>query len=239
MSDSTLVAPPRAKLVGGVWLPETETHLEEWMTTSKRAREVDGKLSYQYHKIEAALRYQRRHSCAIDIGAHVGLWSMHLVKHFDFVHAFEPVPWFQPLFNRNVDMEKCKFLPYALGNRKDRVSVNIPHGSTGASHLAGRVPVNEKFDPSKMQTAHLVTMERLDHFDFLPVNFIKIDVEGHEAEVIRGAEQTIREQRPNIVVECKGNDVAYGEKPEAAVRLLQDWGMKRLQVISGDWIMGW
>ncbi len=41
------------------------------------------------------------------------------------------------------------------------------------------------------------------------------------------------------VVEQKGNDVAYGEVPEAAVKLLQSWGMRPLKVISGDWIMGW
>ena len=235
-------SPARAKLVGGVWLPDTKTHLEEWMTTSKRAREVDGKLTYQYHKIEAALRYQpeTRRRKAIDIGAHVGLWSMWLCRAFDYVEAIEPVPWFGEIFEANVDMDKCTLHRCALGAIRSACAFTIPLESTGATHMTDRDLSNPKFDPAgPMETVGNVEMLELDIFPLLNVDFIKIDVEGMEADVIRGAERTIRKSRPNIVVEQKGNDVAYGEVPEAAVKLLQSWGMKPLEVISGDWIMGW
>jgi len=43
----------------GPWhLPDGETHLQEWMTTVNR--DVEGRLTYQYNKYDAALRYCRR-----------------------------------------------------------------------------------------------------------------------------------------------------------------------------------
>jgi hypothetical protein len=47
-----------------------------------------------------------------------------------------------------------------------------------------------------------VPAERLDAFDLRSVGFIKIDVEGHEVAVLEGARETIRRERPNLVVEA-------------------------------------
>ena len=240
--DSDKLVPPRAKLVGGAYIPTTEVHLQEWMTTSKRHRWVNGKLTYQYHKLEAAMRHQPadRRRTAIDVGAHVGLWSMWLTEEFDYLKAFEPVPWFQDIFRANVNMDRCMLYGCAVGVAGADITIKVPLKSTGAAHIADRDSVNEKFDPDgPMEMVEGVVLLSLDAFHFSHVDFIKIDVEGFEAEVVRGAERTIKEQRPNIIVEQKGNDTAYGERRDAAKGLLESWGMKPLEVISGDWIMGW
>ena len=240
-TQTNLKPPPRAKMVGGVWLPETETHLEEWMTKSKRAREVDGKLTYQYHKLEAAMRHQPegRRGTAIDVGAHVGLWSMWLTKWFDQVRAFEPCPAFWDLFELNVDMARCDLSRFGLGDTQKKVSIAVPLESTGATHVIGRSSDNAKFDPDGPMEQFDAWVTGLDAIWRQSVDFIKIDAEGWEPKIIRGAAATIKRYKPNLVVECKGNDMAYGERPEAAVKLLESWGMKPLEVISGDWIMGW
>ena len=234
--------PPGAKLVGGVWLPATETHFVDWMMTSKRARVVDGKRTYQYHKLEAALAHQppERRRVALDIGAHVGLWAMWLTRDYDRVEAFEPVPLFAGILPFNVDMARCTLHRTALGAEAGTISIVVPLEQTGGAHVAARAPVNVKYNPAgETDTWHAIEVVTLDSLDFPTVDFIKIDVEGWEPQVLRGAKETIRRCRPNIVVECKGNDTAYGETRDAAKTLLESWGMKPLQVLSGDWIMGW
>lgn len=234
--------PPGAKLVGGVWLPATETHFVDWMMTSKRARVVDGKRTYQYHKLEAALAHQppERRRVALDIGAHVGLWAMWLARDYDRVGAFEPVPAFAGILPFNVDMARCTLHRTALGAEPGTISIVVPLEQTGGAHVAARAPVNVKYNPAgETDTWHAIEVVTLDSLDFPTVDFIKIDVEGWEPQVLRGAKETIRRCRPNIVVECKGNDTAYGETRDAAKTLLESWGMKPLQVLSGDWIMGW
>lgn len=238
-----MTKPPGAKLVGGVWLPETEAHFEEWMKTSKRARKVDGKLTYQYHKLEAALGHvpKDRRRFALDIGGHVGLWAMWLVDHFSHVHTFEPVPYFANILPHNMrGRDNYTLHRYALGNETKTVSITVPMDQTGGAHVSNRNPVNVKYNPSgETDTWHAIPMRKLDSFGFSEVDFIKIDVEGYEPEVLRGGESTIRHNKPVLVVECKGNDRAFGEQANEAVRILERWGARQLEVLSGDYIMGW
>jgi FkbM family methyltransferase len=220
--------PARAKLVGGVWLPDTEQHFVEMMLhNKKRTRVVDGKHTYQYHKLEAAMAFvpPERRRVAVDIGAHVGLWSMWLVKLFGHVHAFEPVAHHAVLFAWNVPAANVTLHRVALGERAGAVSLTVPPEQTGNAHVAGDGEV---------------PMLRLDSLRLARVDFLKIDVEGYELPVLRGAEQTLRRCKPIMVVEQKGNDAKfYGQPRNAAAGWLKTLGARDLQTISGDHIMGW
>ena len=65
----------KTQIVGGVYLPEGEVHFVEMLIHKKAIRIVDGKHTYQYHKLKASMGYipsNHRRNC-IDIGSHVGL----------------------------------------------------------------------------------------------------------------------------------------------------------------------
>jgi hypothetical protein len=47
-----------------------------------------------------------------------------------------------------------------------------------------------------------VPLRRLDEYDLHDVGFIKLDVEGHEAAVLRGAERVLRESQPDLLIEA-------------------------------------
>ena len=81
---------------------------------------------------------------------------------------------------------------------------------------------------------------RLDSLALTGVDYIKVDCEGFEYRVLQGAEQTVREYRPIVVIEQKPHQ-AYSEQygQFAAVEMLQSWGMRRLDQVKDDWIMGW
>lgn len=236
-------SPRGAKLVGGVWLPETDLHFEDWMLRGKRARVVEGKHTYQYHKLELSLEHQpaARRGVCLDIGANIGLWAMWLARAFQSVQAFEPVPLFCDIFPFNVTAANVTLHRTALGKAPGKVSMTMPLEQTGNSHIAvaGVHPGLRHGDPSKIDTWHAVPMRTLDSFGFEAVDFIKIDVEGYELNVVEGGEQTIRRCRPNMIVEQKGCEHAYGHARDAAKRRLESWGMKPLAVLSGDWVMGW
>ena len=232
------------KLVGGVWLPESETHFEDMMLRNRKGvRIVAGKHTYQYHKLEATLRHQpadRRRVC-LDIGGHVGLWAMWLTEAFDTVHAFEPVLAHAALFERNVDMRKARLHRLALGRESGSVSIAVPLQQTGGARVATRRGnPGSKYNPAgASETWHGVPMVTLDSLGIEEVDLIKIDVEGFELPVIDGGRETIMRWRPNIVIEQKGNEAAYGEPRDAAAARLKSWGMTDLEVIAGDHIMGW
>jgi hypothetical protein len=80
----------------------------------------------------------------------------------------------------------------------------------------------------------------LDDYKFTDVDFIKVDCEGYELFVLKGAEKTILENKPTIVVEQKtGNGQRYGLGEKDAVSYLKELGMVQKSVMSGDHIMSW
>ncbi len=228
------------RLVGGVWLPASETHMVEVMAAKPQM--VDGKLTYQYRKLEKALSLVKQFRTALDIGAHCGLWSMHLVKRFQHVHAFEPIPLHRELFAKNVDMRNVTLHAVALGESEGFVSMTTPDETTGNSHVSikGQHPGTHGVShPDLHHKTGDIPIVRLDSLNRTEVDFIKIDVEGFERAVVAGGEQTIRREKPVIIIEQKGNDSAYGDAPKAALSLLQKWGAVVAKEISGDFILQW
>ena len=206
--------------------PDFETHLPRMLKKS-----VDKGLPAEY---QVAVRRRSIELCtnrtlALDIGANVGLWSRDFVNSFARVIAFEPVALFRECLEHNVQGTNFEVQPIALGDQDTVGTMIITEDNSGHSHL----------DPATMGTGN-VQVVRLDTLNFHDVSYIKIDCEGYEYRILQGAEQTIRRCRPVIVIEQKPHDAyskQYGQF--AAVKLLQEWGMIKLDQVRDDWIMGW
>jgi FkbM family methyltransferase len=217
----------------GMWLPDGEKHFPEWM--AKNGEIVNGRGTYQIKKYREALKWCKQRRAAIDVGAHVGFWSIAMMRDFKWVTAFEPVKQFHDCLYRNVAETEGEhtnaFYAYhcALGSADGWVNMAIDPADSGGTHVScavesGGVPV------------HLLD----DHqFDF--VDFIKIDCEGYELEVLKGAVGILQRHKPCVIVEQKPHKlkVNYGVTGAPAVTFLKDLGAKERRVMSGDYIMTW
>lgn len=187
-----------------------------------------GPAEYQYQVRDRSLRYVKQRRTALDIGANVGLWSRSLVKNFERVVAFEPVELFRECLIKNVSAGNLEIKTQALGDQDMMATMVLTEGNTGHTHI----------DPNKKGGNTEVI--RLDNLALDNVDYIKIDCEGYEYRVLSGAEQTIKRNRPVIVVEQKPHDMySQDYSQHAAIELLQSWGMVRLDQVKDDWIMGW
>lgn len=208
----------------GLWLPDHETHLIDWM--QQRNEIIDGKPSYQHHKLTKALSFVKQFRAAVDVGAHCGLWSMHLARRFQWLHAFEPVALHRECFIRNVPQGPAVMLyPYALGEKDGLVSMHTSDSSSGDSWVKGDGDI---------------PLKRIDDFDLIDIDFIKLDCEGYELFALRGAEETLKRCHPVVCVEQKpGRAQKFGLGETEAVDYLQSLGAKLLAKMSGDYILGW
>lgn len=209
------------------YLPDGETHLQTWMSTINRR--VDGRLTYQYHKYEAALKFCTQRRRAVDVGAHAGLWSYWMARDFARLDAFEPVPEHRRCWLTNLMglRDRAALHPCALGNRTAMVAMTTGPSSTGDTYV----------DPTK--PTGLVPMVPLDSFpQITDVDLLKVDCEGGELYVLQGAEQLLRRDAPVIVVEQKlGHGQKYGIDDRAALTFLQTLGYRRQEELSGDFIL--
>ena len=138
----------------------------------------------------------------IDIGANNGSFAVdfaHLVGDKGNVYSFEPqrIIFYQlcgNVFMNGIDNVHCYNL--AIGNSDTDIQVQKPNYFQNGNVNFGDVKVGKVEGESVS-----VQQRRLDYFYFNDVVFIKIDVQGYELNVIKGAENTIRKHRPYLFVE--------------------------------------
>jgi FkbM family methyltransferase len=210
------------KQVDGWYLPDHEEHLPAWWNAPGNKMMMNGRVAYQGRKQQAALKLCKRFRTALDIGAHVGLWTYNLAPVFQTVRAFEPVSEHRECFTFNISADNVIMYPIAIGASHDSVAMRVSPRSSGDTWVAG---------------AGAIAMAPIDAFGFDDVDFVKIDCEGYEENVVRGAIGTIRRCLPVICVEQK-RDMAtrFGLRKLGAVDLLMANGYRVAEELSGDFI---
>lgn len=215
----------------GWWFPNGETHLMNWMANPKVRMMLNGRAAYQGQKQEAAIALCRNFRTAVDIGGHIGLWSFNLAHRFTLVEAFEPVAAHRDCFEANIWAKGVDGHPLtnvalhdcALGDREGNVKIRTEPTSSGDSRVDGDGDI---------------PMHTLDSFDLQEVDLVKIDAEGFELFILRGAEATIARWKPVICVEQKpGHAVKYGLGDTDAVPFLKSLGYRVAKEMSGDFLM--
>jgi FkbM family methyltransferase len=147
-------------------------------------------------------RYVRRGGIALDVGASSGIYAYHLSRMARYVYAFEPIPEYAERIRR---LRVCNILVenVALSSREGQAKLRIPLLSSqaedkGMASLEPRVVADER-----LSRIVEVPLRRLDDYGFKNVSFIKIDVEGHEEEVLDGGRETITRDHPCLLLEIE------------------------------------
>lgn len=216
-------------LFRGIWLPPGEAHLQAHLKINPM---WEGKGTYQWNKLEAAVSRvpQHRRRLALDVGAHVGLWSRPLAGMFAHVVAIEPVPLHQRLWHRNVEQPNARLVGVALGPEAGKLRLTIDPQNSGATHAAAQ----ETGDALIVE----VDMVRLDEAPLPFLDLMKIDCEGYEQGVIQGGRNLIQHHRPVVIVEQKrDHSERAGFDKLGAVKLLERWGWRTVREIAGDYIL--
>ncbi len=205
--------------------PAGETHLPAKLR--KANRRVDGRLTYQYPLYAEGARWCRSRRVAVDVGAHVGLFSHWMVRDFAQLVAFEPVEAYADCWRQNVSTRPQDVLHVcALGSREGavRMAMATP-GSTGGTYVAGEGDV---------------PLRTLDSFALPVVDLLKIDCEGYEHEVIAGGVETLTRCRPVCIVEQRPAQVArYPQGKVAAIRALERLGARTVWTDRRDYVVVW
>jgi len=152
---------------------------------------------------------------AIDIGAHKGgylYWMQKRVKQKGKIYAFEPQTKLFKYLNMIVQLRNYQNVTIenlGLSSKENEVDFFIPKTSKGDSPGAriGALMDEMPFDEFKIQTT---TLDNYFYKRQIKPNLIKIDVEGHEKEVLLGGLQLLKSCYPSIVMECENRHLKEG-----------------------------
>ena len=164
-----------------------------------------------YESIETAFlkRQVRAGMAVVDIGANLGWFTAHLallVGREGRVDAFEPRSDLMDLLNKTIAenrLTNVRTNNFALGSQNSHGQViwSVHDINPGGTHL-----VSPDFATSDI-IAQAVAVRTLDTCISHSVDFVKIDVEGSELLVFKGAERILTKDRPVILVEINPSNL--------------------------------
>jgi FkbM family methyltransferase len=147
-------------------------------------------------------RWARSGAVAVDAGANIGLIASELAQWFERVEAFEP-NYDLTEYARKHGPRNIRFHAVGLSSDAEEVTLHIPVDENGVV-LAGWATLEDYGKELTGKTITLATQVRpLDEFQLSDVAVMKIDVEGHEKQVLEGAAATIQRCRPVVMCETR------------------------------------
>lgn len=172
-------------------MPDKETWYHNFFLKQNKNYSDKDVLKYQQQNIFNATSVCKPsgRSFAIDVGANIGLISIQLAYKFWKVLAIEPRPDTYECLKKNVrKYQQIETLHAAVGSSLGSI------GFSGAENDCAHSQVT----PEAETKVPLIT---LDSLNLDACDLIKIDTEGYELEVIKGALATIQKFRPVIILE--------------------------------------
>ncbi len=170
--------------------------LPHWVAVEIRARRY-----WRAHPEELRLirLLADRERAAIEVGAADGLYAWLLARLCRHLYAYEPNPDFFAILSefrrRNMSLS-----PYAISDCENAMELRVPRDRAGRER-----PLEASLEPRFGDDCRKLSLvaKPLDAIEHRPVGFVKIDVEGHEAAVLRGAARTLSRFRPRLWIEIE------------------------------------
>ena len=173
--------------INGFWVPSNDVHIEDWKKDKNFTQNKCLKKLITHCKSKDI-----KFNHVLDIGAWVGTWTMAMNKFCGRVIAFEPDPVHYECLVKNCS-EDVETHQLAVGNEEKMISLSEDNFTQAKRVIGdGNIP--------------MVTIDSLNLDD---VDLIKIDVEGYEMEVLKGADQTLKNVE-YLMIELNNNSKKYG-----------------------------
>ena len=184
-------------------------------------------------------RYRPNAKQFVDVGAHVGSWTMGFLSVFPDAQVTAIEPCLENLnqlkrnLDRNVWTQDRKIYVHhrAVGTTGETGSRTFrADGNSGQAHIA----------PTEQNTGGLLFDADITSLNMLmgdrQVDVLKIDVEGYEYKALRGASALLAQHRPVIHLELNGLYERYGDREEDIRTYLKFWNYTQVGQFNKDFI---
>ena len=191
--------------VNGFWVPSNDIHLEEWKAGQPFTQ---NKCLLKF--LDYCQTQNKKFNTVIDIGAWCGTWAKAMQPFAKKVIAFEPDKVHFACLERNCTIN-CDPRQEAVGSENKHISLT-----------------EDDFTQAKrVEKEGDIRMVTLDSLAYENVDLIKIDVEGYEMEVLKGADNTLADTQ-YLMIELNNNTKKYGSSNIDVEKHIKSLGFKLL-----------
>lgn len=174
----------------------------------------------------------------IDVGAHIGSYTVSFADKYDKVVAVEPTKANRTLLQENLRLnglaKKVILISEAVGSMvHENARIYIGKNNSGAHSLLA----NEETEKNKFEYVTLTTLDEIIESNGIApsdITMVKIDVEGYEIEVLKGMTRILKEGNPRIVLEIWDHNV---KNQKEAQKIAKSMGYKINIVCTNNWII--
>jgi FkbM family methyltransferase len=156
---------------------------------------------FEPHMVELFRSLVNEGDIVIDVGANIGMTSMLFSQFAQRVYAFEPSPSTFNYLKENIEDNDCsnvELFNYGLGDKAETLTITFSQDNRSGGY------VSEKIRPQQGHVTEEIEVVTIDQYFIdheIKANFIKIDVEGYELNVLKGGAEYIEKYKPTVVLE--------------------------------------
>jgi len=220
-AGQSILLDSRSGYLGGSW---------QWRDTNGKPLAYDGDLVKFFYEQTLSVE----HPFVVDVGASTGSFTLLPLLHPTMnVLAFEPNPMAFSVLESNIKLhnlqDRTSLCQIALSDTNGTGTLKVPEGST---HMAIGCLGSPR--PRGLEWYDVpVEIKSLDSYNLPVLDFLKIDTEGNELNVLKGGEVTIKRFLPSILLEYQAlNTRQFGYEPEKIIELLESWGYDHFEHVG-------
>lgn len=188
---------------------------------------------YEKSSFDFFRKHLKRGATTIDIGAHIGLYSVLFARLTGGkVYSFEPTPSTVDVLKETVEINKCEdkitIIPDAVSERPGKsIFFTSKTEEISTSNSLVDFDLGEAYQREGSYEVNVTSVDDFISKNNLNVDFMKIDAEGVELEVLKGARNTFLQHRPVSILGI--HPFAYSNKEETLSEIwdiLKEYKMK-------------
>lgn len=197
------------QLENGLWVPSTDAQIEQWRQEGQP--HMQDKCLFQF--VKWCESQNKSFGTVADVGSWCGTWAIAMQGFAKEMHCFEPNHVHYECLTRNIAKHK-HIITYnqAIGSEDGFVKLSDETATQNTRVLLekGETKIN-----------------KLDTLDIGKIDLLKIDVEGLEMEVLKGASEKLKDTE-YLMIELNNNSKKYGSSNGIIEKHLESIGFKEL-----------